>query len=95
MRIFYSRHIKQVVPILGATFLLSCASTSKQPSVAPAPIDITTLNGEGPKAQMGCSDNALYRYAARTNGPNARLDEFCIQEEYQEKFVHQPTSDMM
>ena len=91
-------HINQivkVVPLLGTAFLFSCTNASKIPSLASIiPIDITTLSGEGPKAKSNCDDGAVYRYTARTNGPNARMDNFCIQEDLQDRFVHQPPPEM-
>jgi hypothetical protein len=90
-----TENAKKVVLYSSAIFCFSC-STSKYlqlPSIIP--IDIFALSGQGPVAQNGCPDQQLYRYVARTNGPKARMDDFCIHEEYQEEFVHQPPNDML
>ena len=57
--------------------------------------DPASLSGEGPKATIGCKDGQIYRYAARTIGPQAKVDEFCIEESLKDSFVHQPSSAML
>lgn len=95
MSLFIFRSKIKVVAYWGTTFLLSCTTTSKAPSLTSIiPMSIASLSGEGPRANIDCSEGALYRYSARTNGPNARVDDFCVQEQYQENFVHQPPPEM-
>jgi len=60
-------------------------------------VDATDLGGDIRKPVSPCpkGDKQLYRYAARTLGGNARIDEFCVGENLEEWFVHQPPEGML
>ena len=77
-------------------FLVSCSKTQKTVSSLPTFIDYDTsaYNGYNTGYQLGCEEGQLYRYVARTIGAQAKVDDFCMQEDLEHAFVHQPQDAM-
>lgn len=81
-----------------SALLPSTRSTPSEPVVPseqpPAGLttDTTDLGGKVRDPESPCpgGEMQLYRYAARTLGGNARIDEYCVAEGVESAFVHQP-----
>ena len=79
--------------------LSGCAgprTASVAPGVAPDAIDQGgPVQAPAPACQPSeAGEPVLYRYVARTYGGQARIDEFCIAEDHEASFVHQPSASM-
>ncbi len=65
-------------------------------SIGTSGTDMTDAGGQmqSPKSPCEGGEGVVYRYVARTFGPQARIDDFCVCEEHQERFVLQPPAAM-
>ena len=81
--------VKNKVKAIFLATLVFLVSVSATPAA-------TDLGGQTYKPTAPCAggENILYRYIARTLGGKPRIDEFCFNENYADKFVNQPLENM-